>query len=284
MKLVCGIHGSGKTRYSYLLGLKLGLQSFEASKLIDKSISLNQNGTKRIDYIDESQEELVYEAKELHKIYGDFILDGHLTLINTKGEIEWVSVNVFERLNIEELWIVIADENEILDRIEKRDKIKWNIDFIKKFQEEELMYARILAKTLNIKLNIINTSQKDSIILPIAPKYVDKILEGEKKYEFRKKMCIKDIKRIYLYATNPKKQILGEVEVLDKVTMDKEKLWSIVAKQSGITYEYYSKYFEGYKKGNAYKLGSSIRYENGIKLQDLGIAYTPQSHVYVSSL
>ena len=47
---------------------------------------------------------------------------------------------------------------------------------------------------------------KDSIILPIKPIYSDMILVGKKKYEYRKKLCRKDIEKIYIYS-NPKYSI-----------------------------------------------------------------------------
>ena len=55
------------------------------------------------------------------------------------------------------------------------------------------------------------------MILPIYPEYIDLIIKGKKKYEFRKFTCRKEVKTILLYATHPIKAIVGEAKILDIV-------------------------------------------------------------------
>lgn len=125
---------------------------------------------------------------------------------------------------------------------------------------------------------------KYNIILPILPIYAEKILNGEKTYEYRKRLCVKDIKRIYLYATTPIKKIVGEVEVLEKIHIDKDKLWEQTKNESGISYDVFMMYFRDYDMASAYRLGKAKKYKEGIDLQEIGILYHPQSYIYVGDI
>lgn len=48
-----------------------------------------------------------------------------------------------------------------------------------------------------------------SILLPIKPVFVERILSGEKWYEFRKRLPL-DIERVVIYETAPTKKVVGE--------------------------------------------------------------------------
>ena len=74
----------------------------------------------------------------------------------------------------------------------------------------------------------------NAIILSIKPEYVQKIISGEKKYEYRRKLCKKEIDRIYIYCIQPVKKIIAEVEVTGRIEDDKELLWTKTRGASGI--------------------------------------------------
>lgn len=123
--------------------------------------------------------------------------------------------------------------------------------------------------------------KQKNIILSIKPVFVDKILSGEKKYEFRRRLGKVQINNIYIYATSPVKKIVGEAEVIDKLIMDKEKLWEKTHTCAGITKEFYDKYFEGIEYACAYELGKVKKFNEGITLNSIGINTAPQSYIYV---
>ncbi|MGN0711806.1 MAG: hypothetical protein ACI4LO_08590 [Anaerovoracaceae bacterium] len=120
-----------------------------------------------------------------------------------------------------------------------------------------------------------------SIILPIKEEYIEKIFSGEKRVEYRKCLCKKDISNIYMYATSPVCKVVGEVKVLGKMILPKEDMWERTEKISGTEKSYFDKYFNNYSNASAYKLGESIRYEKGKKLIEFGIDYTIQSFKYI---
>ena len=286
MILVCGIHGSGKDQYSNNLKLKKDMNAYTASQLINQTLPLRQYKTKKIDQIDSRQHILLETMKEIVLHEENFILNAHLCLINEKGEVERISIDVFKNMPITEIHLVECSAKEIEQRMYRRDEISWDIRFIQSFLEEEKKYAIELSQLLNVTLSVINTSSdnKKNIILPIAPQYIEKILSGEKKYEYRKRLCKNNISRMYLYATAPVKGIVGEAEVIGKLEKNPKDLWNLTFQDSGIKVELFYKYFENYSRACAYKLVTVTRYANIIPLHNIGIDYIIQSFKYISDI
>ena len=128
--------------------------------------------------------------------------------------------------------------------------------------------------------------QKNSnvAIFAIRPEYAKSILDGTKKYEYRKRLCKNNISRMYLYATAPVKGIVGEAEVIGKLEKNPKDLWNLTFQDSGIKVELFYKYFENYSRACAYKLGTVTRYANIIPLHNIGIDYIIQSFKYISDI
>lgn len=281
MILVCGIHGVGKTYYCQKESKKLNIPYFTASELIKKRKEAKFK-EKEVSNIEDNQRFLI---EEISKIQKNFILDGHLCLLDYKNKISRIPIEIFSKMNIECVIVIVNETKQIQNNLINRSEICWDEKFIDSFQKKEIEYAKEITKKLNIDLVITKGYNKKnfnrSIVLPIKPIYAERILKNEKKYEFRKKICNSNIDKIYLYATNPVKRIVGEVYVEEKIMMDKDKLWDLTKEKAGIDYEYYRKYYEKNQKAAAYKLGNVKKYEKIVTLQDFGIEYVPQSYVYV---
>lgn len=291
MYFVAGIHGVGKTTCCKRMQEVMGIPHFSASEIIQKVKNEGWDKEKRVSHIDENQRILILGLKETERKYRDFILDGHICLINLEKEIVPIDFEVFKVLKLKRLIIVVADPEIILQRLQSRDHVTWDISLVKKMQAAELAYGRRIANKLKIEMDIIQNNgefiekmEKNNIILPIKPIYAEKILSGEKTYEYRKKLCKKDIDIIYIYATAPRKCIIGEVKVNQKVSMEKERLWKESSHVSGIDYNFYNEYFKKEIVASAYQLGEYKKYEKEILLSDIGIDYTPQSHIYIEKL
>lgn len=48
-----------------------------------------------------------------------------------------------------------------------------------------------------------------NILLSMKPEYVEKVLSGEKKYEFRKRIWKKDVDWFFIIATSPIKMMVA---------------------------------------------------------------------------
>lgn len=286
MIFVCGIHGVGKTFFCEKLSKRTKLPMFSASRLILDNKEKNFKN-KQVDNIDINEEVLIDQINKLQSQYKNFILDGHLCLLDKQSKIERIRKEVFEQMNIHFLITLIDNPSVIKKRMYERDGIIWKESFVKKFQESEVNYTRYLSRKLNLDYCIMTNNSDDikfgnSIILPIKEKYANMIFNGQKKYEFRKKICKRNIDKIYLYVTSPVKKIVGEVQVIGKYSMKKENLWNISYEFAGITQEEYDNYFKNDDRANAYKIGRTTKFNCPIDLKKMGIQHNIQSYVYIN--
>ncbi|EHU9652305.1 ASCH domain-containing protein [Enterococcus faecalis] len=120
-----------------------------------------------------------------------------------------------------------------------------------------------------------------TILLSIHPKFVDKIMTGEKKFEFRRVIAKRNPNKIIIYSTSPVCKVIGEAEVEDIIIDNPEKVWKETKKISGVEKEFYVEYFDNRDLAVAYKLKNVIKYISPIDLKDFGIKVAPQSFVYV---
>jgi len=123
-----------------------------------------------------------------------------------------------------------------------------------------------------------------NVLLSIKPKYVEKILEGEKKYEFRKS-SFKDpeaVNKIYIYSTSPEQKIVGYF-ILDEIIEDApENLWEKCKEDSGLEEEEFFDYYRGKQEGVAMKINYSESFKEPIDpYKNLKNFVAPQSFHYV---
>ena len=119
------------------------------------------------------------------------------------------------------------------------------------------------------------------ILISINPEHVENIINGKKKYEYRKIAAKQDISSIIIYETTPIKKIVAEAEIVDVIMLPPEQLWQETKQAAGITKSFFDEYFRGRKKAYAYKLGRITVYKEPKRLLDFGIKSAPQSFVYV---
>lgn len=122
------------------------------------------------------------------------------------------------------------------------------------------------------------------MLLSINPEYVTSILQGDKLYEYRKFRCRDDVDKIIIYATAPQKQVVGEAEIADIVEDDILTVWNLTKAYSGITYNFFRKYYKGKKKAVAYHLKNLVIYDKPLSLEDIGVSCAPQSYRYMRML
>ena len=119
------------------------------------------------------------------------------------------------------------------------------------------------------------------ILISINPEYVEKILSGEKKFEYRTRVAKQDINSIIIYSTYPTKRIVAEAEIVKILETTPDDLWSQTKDYSGIDKMFFDSYFENRKKAYAYVLGKVTKYKKPLQLGDFGVRYAPQSYMYI---
>ena len=122
------------------------------------------------------------------------------------------------------------------------------------------------------------------VLLSIKPEYAEKILSGQKKYEFRRAI-FKDVgvTKVVIYASSPVQKVIGEFEVDRVLTLKLNELWKQTKQESGIDKKFYDIYFAGKEVGHAIKVKRVKRYPRHLDLADLNIKQAPQSFVYLNS-
>lgn len=120
-----------------------------------------------------------------------------------------------------------------------------------------------------------------TMLLSIKPKYAKIILEGKKRYEFRKNKPKRGVNRIIFYASSPQKQVVGEATIERIIEGTPKDIWEIAKTAAGITKEFYYSYYDGKDKAIAYKLKDVVIYDKPKNLEDYGIMQAPQSFIYL---
>lgn len=120
------------------------------------------------------------------------------------------------------------------------------------------------------------------MLLSIKPEFVEEILCGNKKYEYRRVRCKEKIDGILIYATAPISQIVAEVSVLGIIEDSIYSVWNETKEFSGISKTYYMQYFSGKEKAVAYCLGEVKEFKKPKDLKEYGLTYAPQSFAYIT--
>lgn len=146
--LLCGVYGSGKSTIANTLKSDLPfIQIISASKLI-KHDSLG----KEAHDVSANQQKLVesfFEAKSSDNLT---LLDGHCCVINNLQEIEFVGIDIFQKISPD---IIILAENPsviIFKRLNDRGLMQYSKSLIGKLIVEEKSKAKEVADTLNIPI------------------------------------------------------------------------------------------------------------------------------------
>jgi len=122
------------------------------------------------------------------------------------------------------------------------------------------------------------------VLLSINPVYAYKIFNGEKKFEFRRRIFKrKNVKTIILYSTCPICKITGRASIERIVTDTTEALWLQCAPYSGMEEQDFFHYFRGITTGFAIEMNHIIQFDEPIDPQDLFPQFVPpQSFCYLA--
>ena len=121
------------------------------------------------------------------------------------------------------------------------------------------------------------------ILMSIKPEYVDKIFTGEKKYEYRKRMCKEKIDTIIVYSSSPIQKVVGELKIKQVLYDKKTIIWDKTNRYGGIIKAKYDKYYENCDYAVAYEIEKAILYDKQKDLKDFNVRTAPQSYVYITN-
>lgn len=107
-----------------------------------------------------------------------------------------------------------------------------------------------------------------NVLLSIKPIYAAMILDGKKRYEYRRVIFSTPyyIDKVYIYSTAPVKKVIGEFKV-DVILNDTPRgIWERTHEWGGIGKEEFFGYFAGKDRGYAIAIKDVVKYENPIPL------------------
>jgi len=86
--------------------------------------------------------------------------------------------------------------------------------------------------------------------MPIKPVYAEKIIDGSKKFEFRRASIKGDLTHLIIYASSPVKKIIGIASVDGVDVSCPLEAWGNAKHAAGISQEAFLDYFQGKEKGS----------------------------------
>jgi len=122
-------------------------------------------------------------------------------------------------------------------------------------------------------------------LLSIKPKYVNEIIEGNKKIEFRKTIFNDQVKEVWIYASSPIKKIVGVFIPGEIVEGSPKSLWRKYKSISGMGEDEYFHYFHGKDIGYAMEIDSLRVFIHAFEPNEIITEFTPpQSFCYFNTI
>ena len=121
------------------------------------------------------------------------------------------------------------------------------------------------------------------ILLSIKPQYVEKIISGEKRYEFRKsEFKRRNIDTIVVYSSGNVKKLVGEIKFKKILSDTPYQIWQKTHAQSGMTEESFMRYYMNKDKAYAIAIDFFRPYQEPMNIDDKypGVK-APQSYRYI---
>ena len=119
-----------------------------------------------------------------------------------------------------------------------------------------------------------------NVILSIKPEYVAEIKAGRKRFEFRKTIFKEKVDRVYIYASSPISNVVGEFQPVDILSGKPDEIWEMTRDYAGISELFYYEYFAGKKEAYAIVIQNLKFYDTPKPLP----FHAPQSFRYIDSL
>jgi predicted transcriptional regulator len=108
----------------------------------------------------------------------------------------------------------------------------------------------------------------DVVLMSIEPKWAEQILEGSKKWEYKKYCSIAQGTRIIIYATKPVQALVGEFTVGERLEKPVDELITQTIHETKHTKEEILNYFNGVQIGSALRVVNPKRYKK-VKLEEI---------------
>src|SRR4030067_501956 len=102
-------------------------------------------------------------------------------------------------------------------------------------------------------------------LISIRPFFVEKILSGEKKLEFRRSWVAAPVDMLVIYSSAPTQRIVATLNIVGVTEGSPTALWELAKeKGGGVTRQLIYDYFAGKKTGFAIEIADVLEFENPV--------------------
>ncbi len=144
-----GIHGAGKGTICNKICEQTNLVHISASEIL-KWNEISKPDNKKVESIQDTQDRLITGLDKALKENESYLLDGHFCLFNSKGEVEKVPMEAFEKIAPKLIAVVTTEIDLIKERLKKRDNKEYNFDLLNSMQTSERKYAQQVSSKLEV--------------------------------------------------------------------------------------------------------------------------------------
>ena len=121
------------------------------------------------------------------------------------------------------------------------------------------------------------------VLMSIKPIYCNRIIAGDKIFEYRKSIFKDFPKRIYIYSSYPQSRIIASFEPQYIFVSTPDLVWAITSLFGGITVESFADYFSGKDAAFAIRIGNVHEFTRPVSLSDLDPKIkAPQNFCYLN--
>lgn len=121
-----------------------------------------------------------------------------------------------------------------------------------------------------------------NILFAIKPYFVEKILNGEKRYEYRKRGIhnSKQVKFAFIYACSPLKKIVAAFPVNEILSDEPFKIWERTKNFSGLTKQEFNQYFQNKNKAYAFSIENLKIFNTSVDPFEFNESFCPPRSFY----
>lgn len=122
-------------------------------------------------------------------------------------------------------------------------------------------------------------------LISIRPCFVEKILSGEKKLEFRRSWAAEPVDVLVIYSSSPVQKIVATAKVMGVTEGSPTAMWELAKrKKGGVTRQLIRDYFVGKKTGFAIEIADIAEFEKPVDPRKIFKSFRPpQSFRYLDA-
>lgn len=122
-----------------------------------------------------------------------------------------------------------------------------------------------------------------NILMSIKPHFSNLILDGQKRYEYRKRVFSRsDVSRVYIYASKPICKVIGYFTVKRIINDTPSMVWDLTYEYGGISKNQFLNYFKGHDVAHAIEIDEVVQLDTPFNPKQVIQGFTaPQNFMYL---